>query len=130
MISVGAFYSRNENSTPGINVTYIRTGGRFIRPQIKFQEDQHMINTLTIGDTAKATGVTEKQLRNWEHRGYIQGIDRVVCGERAFRVYNKEQIQQIKTIKGFLDKGFTLPVAAEKALQNSKKEDETIENKR
>lgn len=89
-----------------------------------------MINTLTIGDTAKTTGATEKQLRNWEHRGYIQGIDRVVCGERAFRVYNQEQIQQIKTIKGFLDKGFTLPVAAEKAVQILKKEDETIEDKR
>jgi len=82
-----------------------------------------MNKPLSIGDTAKITGVTEKQLRNWEARGYITGIQRVICGERAFRFYNEEQIDRIKAMKALLDLGYTLPVASAKALQNSKKEE-------
>ena len=40
-----------------------------------------------IGDTASMTGVTQKQIRNWEERGYIPEADRVVCGERAYRYF-------------------------------------------
>ena len=36
----------------------------------------------SIGDTAKMTGVTQKQIRNWEAKGYIPEATRVVSGER------------------------------------------------
>lgn len=78
--------------------------------------------SFSIGDTARMTGVSEKQLRNWEQRGYIQNIQRVISGERGYRRYSEAQVQQIKAIKGMLDQGFTLPVAAEKSLQISEKE--------
>lgn len=78
----------------------------------------------SIGDTARITGVTEKQLRHWEDRGYIQGINRVVCGARAYRIYSEDQIQLLTAIKGYLNEGFTLSVAAEKANKNSLKEGE------
>ena len=42
---------------------------------------------FSIGDTAKMTGVTQKQIRNWEDRGYIPEPTRVVCGERAYRYF-------------------------------------------
>ena len=31
--------------------------------------------TFSIGDTAKICGVSQKQLRNWEARGYIPRCD-------------------------------------------------------
>lgn len=76
---------------------------------------------FSIGDTAKITGVSQKQLRHWEQRGYIQGVGRVVCGERAYRRFKEGHISQIKAIKEYLEEGYTLPAAAEKSLANPRK---------
>jgi len=72
-------------------------------------------NTFSIGDTAKMTGATQKQIRNWEANGYIPLADRVVCGERAYRRFTEGQVETIRRIKEFLDEGFTLLAAAQKA---------------
>ena len=70
--------------------------------------------TVSIGDASKLTGVSEKQLRYWEGR-YIHNPERSVCGERAYRRYSQEDIQQIHKIKQYLEEGFTLQAAAAKA---------------
>jgi len=44
-----------------------------------------------------------------------------VCGKRAYRQFTKEDLEFIKTVKGFLDEGFTLRTAARKAAENFKK---------
>ena len=44
--------------------------------------------TFSIGDTARMTGVSQKQLRHWEARGYISAPMRIVCGQRAYRYFN------------------------------------------
>jgi DNA-binding transcriptional MerR regulator len=49
----------------------------------------------SIGDTAKMTGVTQKQIRNWEAKEYIPEATRVVSGERAYRRFSPEQIKII-----------------------------------
>ena len=72
-------------------------------------------NSFSIGDTAKLTGATQKQIRNWEANGYIPLADRVVCGERAYRRFTEGQVETIRRIKEFLDEGFTLLAAAQKA---------------
>ena len=72
-------------------------------------------NPFSIGDTAKTTGATQKQIRNWEANGYIPLADRVVCGERAYRRFTEGQVETIRRIKEFLDEGFTLLAAAQKA---------------
>ena len=69
----------------------------------------------SIGDTAKMSGASQKQIRNWEDRGYIPKAYRVVSGDRAYRRFSRKQVELISRIKGFLDEGFTLPAAAEKA---------------
>ena len=51
--------------------------------------------TFSIGDTAKMTGVTQKQIRNWEAKGYISEATRVVSGERAYRRFSQDQIEII-----------------------------------
>ena len=73
------------------------------------------VQTYSIGDTAKISRASKKQIRNWEDRGYIPKADRVVSGDRAYRRFNLKQVELISRIKCFLDEGFTLPAAAEKA---------------
>ena len=79
--------------------------------------------TFSIGDTAKLCGVSQKQLRNWEARGYIPAATRVVCGERAYRHFTEKQVSQIKAIKKLMDEGYALPHASRLARKSSGKED-------
>ena len=71
-------------------------------------------NTFSIGDTAKETGATQKQIRHWEAKGYISEAGRVVSGVRAYRRFTLGQVETIGKIKEFLDEGFTLLAAAQK----------------
>jgi MerR family redox-sensitive transcriptional activator SoxR len=78
--------------------------------------------TFSIGDTARITGVSQKQLRNWEARGYIPAATRVICGQRAYRHFTKRQVEQIVAIKRSLDEGYTLSHASRLARKSSGKE--------
>lgn len=71
--------------------------------------------TYSIGDASKLTGASQKQIRNWEARGYIPEAGRVVSGDRAYRRFSPEQIEIIRSIKGYQDEGFTLQAAVEKS---------------
>ncbi len=75
--------------------------------------------TFSIGDTAKMTGATQKQIRNWEARGYISTVDRVVSGDRAYRRFTMDEVETIRKIKDYLDEGFTLSSAVNKAAGNN-----------
>jgi DNA-binding transcriptional MerR regulator len=78
---------------------------------------------LSIGEAAKVCEVSAKQLRHWQEKGYLPAPERVVCGVRSYRKYGEQDLDLIKKIKAYQDKGFTLPVAAEKATgKNSTKE--------
>ena len=70
--------------------------------------------TYSIGDTSKATNVSQRQLRAWGGK-YIPEPERIVCGERAYRRYTQAQINLIALIKDYQDQGFTLKTAAQKA---------------
>ena len=71
--------------------------------------------TYSIGNVAKMTGATKKQIRNWEAKGYIPKADRIACGDRAYRRFSLKQVELISKIKDYLDEGYALPAAAEKA---------------
>jgi DNA-binding transcriptional MerR regulator len=81
-----------------------------------------MKKTYSIGDTARITGVTEKQLRHWEEQNYLSDIERTICGERAYRRYSEDQIKLISKMKEYLDMGFTLSAASKKALEKQAEE--------
>ena len=81
-----------------------------------------MKKTYSIGDTAKITGITEKQLRHWEQQGYLSDIERVVCGIRSYRRFSEAQVKQISKMKEYLDMGFTLSAASKKALAKQAEE--------
>ena len=76
-------------------------------------------NTFSIGDTAKMTGTTQKQIRHWEAKGYIPEAGRLVSGVRAYRRFTPNQVEIIRQIKGFMDEGFTLSAAAQKVTGKS-----------
>jgi DNA-binding transcriptional MerR regulator len=81
--------------------------------------------TVSIGEAARLCGVTVKQIRHWQDRGYIPEPQRVVCGERSYRQFGEEDLGHINRIKQYLDAGFRLSSAAEKAAADiSTKEDE------
>ena len=71
--------------------------------------------TFSIGDAARMSGASQKQIRNWESRGHIPEAGRVVAGERAYRRFTVDQVQLITKIRNYLDEGFTLSAACEKA---------------
>lgn len=64
-----------------------------------------------ISETSKMTGISTRQLRYWEKRGYIQSLEKKV-GES--RKYNFKTIIAITSIKHFLDIGYTLQAAVSK----------------
>ena len=72
--------------------------------------------TYSIGDAAKLSGASQKQIRNWEAKGHIPVVDRVVSGDRAYRRFSPDEVEVLRSIKGFLDEGFTLPASAKKAI--------------
>ena len=71
---------------------------------------------FSIGTTSRMTGVTQKQIRHWESRGYIPKAIRVVCGDRAYRYFSSEQVEIISKIRGYLDEGYTLSHASKLAM--------------
>ena len=76
--------------------------------------------TFTIGQIVQLTGVTPKQLRFWEQEDYLQGVEYISYGGIHHRRYSAETLEQIQLIKRFLDKGFTLQAASQRAQANKK----------
>ena len=71
--------------------------------------------TVSIGEAARQCGCSAKQIRHWSAKGHIPEPLRVICGERAYRQFGTDDLEQIKRIKFYLDEGFRLDIAAEKA---------------
>jgi DNA-binding transcriptional MerR regulator len=87
-----------------------------------------MQENISIGDTARITGVSEKQLRYWESIGILTDIDRVLCGARSYRRYSHDQVEFIKKVKERLDKGFTLEASARLAKEEAGKGGKACQN--
>lgn len=72
------------------------------------------METLSIKDASQLTGFSQKQLRNFEERGYMNKTDKITCGSISYRRYTKENIEELQSLKAFLDEGFTLITAVNK----------------
>ena len=69
-------------------------------------------DTVSIGEAARLTGASIKQIRSWSDKGYLPELERVICGERSYRHFREADLEIIKAIKGYLVEGFTLKAAA------------------
>ncbi len=81
-----------------------------------------MKETVSISDACKETGFSERQLRSFEARGYIEAPIKVRCGSIQYRRYTPEHIQEIKIFKKYLDQGFKLRFASIKAFEEQAEE--------
>ena len=63
---------------------------------MNFQIDK----TVSIGEAARLTGVSIKQVRHWHAQGYIPAPQRVICGERSYRQFGKEDLKFIHRLTG------------------------------
>lgn len=68
-----------------------------------------------IGEVSKISGASQKRIRSWER--FLGHVDRIYCGKMSYRYYTEQQLELVKRIKGYLDKGFRLDFAAKKAKQ-------------
>jgi DNA-binding transcriptional MerR regulator len=76
-----------------------------------------MNETVSISEASEKTGLSQRQLRTYEAKGYIETPVKIRSGAFGYRRYTPEHIQQIKIFKSFLDEGFTLKSASEKAKE-------------
>ncbi|KRL53312.1 regulatory protein MerR [Lentilactobacillus parakefiri DSM 10551] len=67
-----------------------------------------------IGQVQQITGVSGRQLRYWEEQGYIQSLNQK---KGAAREYSLHTLFFIFHVTRFLDDGFTLQSAVDKAKQ-------------
>ncbi|RLB75072.1 MAG: hypothetical protein DRH15_14670 [Deltaproteobacteria bacterium] len=68
-----------------------------------------------IGEVAEISGVSQKCIRSWED--YLGDVFRIQCGRMKYRYYTEEQLEIVKKIKQFLDEGFKLKFAVERAKE-------------
>jgi len=64
-----------------------------------------MATLLTIGDAAKASGLSAKMIRHYEQTGLLKPSPRTAAG---YRLYNNAQISQLRFIRQARSLGFSL----------------------
>ncbi|WP_429971518.1 MerR family transcriptional regulator [Fructilactobacillus sp. Tb1] len=65
-----------------------------------------------IGEVSKMTGVSPRQLRYWEQKGYIHSVRNE---KMASRVFDHRNFVMVRLIKYYLDDGNPLSAAIEKS---------------
>ncbi|MDU5334072.1 MerR family transcriptional regulator [Enterococcus sp.] len=66
-----------------------------------------------ISELSKVTGVSPRQIRYWEQKGYIESTGEK-SGNRKFKL---PMVIKVEIIKHFLDEGYTLIAAVDKACE-------------
>ena len=69
-----------------------------------------------ISELSKVTGVSPRQIRYWEQKGYIESTGEK-SGNRKFKL---PMVVKVEIIKHFLDEGYTLTASVERAHQRQK----------
>lgn len=70
---------------------------------------------LGIGDVENATRISQTKLRYWERKGYISSLQ----GKGQNRKFTYSTLMKVYQMKLYLDQGYTLAVAAEKAASKN-----------
>jgi len=78
--------------------------------------------TYSIGAVSKITGVEKYKLRNWCDR-YLTHIQKIEIGTARHRRFSEKDIELIRHIKEYRQKGFTLEAAIERARKDLMEEE-------
>ena len=73
--------------------------------------------THSIGRVANMVGVPKYKLRHWCDR-YLPHIQKIDIGDMQYRRFTDKDIELIKSIKAYRDRGFTLEAAVSQARQD------------
>ena len=73
--------------------------------------------TYSIGRVANMVGVPKYKLRHWCDR-YLPHIQKIDIGNMQHRRFTDKDIELIKSIKAYRDRGFTLDAAVSQARQD------------
>jgi len=73
--------------------------------------------TYSIGKVANMVGVPKYKLRHWCDR-YLPEIQKIDIGDLQHRRFRDRDIELIKKIKAYRDRGFTLDAAISQARED------------
>ena len=73
--------------------------------------------TYSIGTVARKVGVPKYKLRHWCDR-YLPEIQKIDIGESQHRRFTDRDIELIKSIKAYRERGFTLEAAISQARED------------
>lgn len=76
-----------------------------------------MKNSISISDAAIQTGLSQKQLREYEAKGFINEPIKICSGSIEYRRYSPEHIEEIKVFVKYFRQGYRLSVASVKAFE-------------
>ncbi len=85
-----------------------------------------MEQTISISGASNSTGFSQRQLRGFQDKGYITTPILITSGQLKYRRYTAEHIRGIKLFKKYLDQGYTLPMASQKAYEDLEKEGQDV----
>lgn len=71
--------------------------------------------TFSISQVSERTGISENRLREWQAKGYLSEVQWIPVGSRLHRRFTEKDVQLINRINSYLQKGFVLKAAVEKA---------------
>ena len=79
-------------------------------------------NTFSIGQVARMTGATVRQVRRWTDSGVIIPAERQTHGDISYRRYTPQHVELISRIKEHLNQGYTLSFASKILKKEGRKD--------
>jgi len=76
------------------------------------------IRLMTSKEGTRKLDTRLRQLYYWELKGIVKPKS-VLMGSRQFKRYSNQDVQTLKRVKNFLDEGYTLARAIQKANKNN-----------
>lgn len=71
---------------------------------------------MTSAQITQQLDISVRQLYYWELKGVVQPR-LITLGSREFKRYTKEDVEVLQCVKNYLDEGYTLSKAMEKACE-------------
>jgi len=74
-------------------------------------------NWVTSSQITRQLEISVRQLYYWELKGIVEPHT-ITMGAREFKRYSPQDVKVLKSVKNYLDEGYTLAKAMEKAALN------------
>jgi DNA-binding transcriptional MerR regulator len=75
--------------------------------------------TYSISQVSQMTGVSKNRIREWHAKGFLPDVRSISVGSRFHRRFSERDIALIQRINEYLNQGYTLTAAANKAEQKN-----------